>query len=116
VRHVLTLGPVVIDGFLETMNPSEILGSAILQGKVPVVSHRVTEVPKHEAVLGRATTLSWWQAGPKAVVMCPNGHSLFLGETHTIQADGQVMPSLVCGIDGCGFHKFVRLMGWEAGS
>jgi len=116
MRFVFTMAPVVIDGLHESIHPVAALGSAIMQGKVPVVVHPVIEVPRHEAVLGPAKTLSWWSMGQKAVVMCSNGHSLFLGETHTIQADGQVMPSLVCGIEGCGFHKIVRLMGWEAGS
>lgn len=113
MRIVIAMAPVVVEGWQETQNPSEILGTAILQGRVPVMVLPVTEVPKHDAVLGPAKTLSWWSIGQKAIVRCPGGHSLFLGETHKILSDGQVMPSLVCGVEGCGFHEFVRLMGWE---
>jgi hypothetical protein len=30
---------------------------------------------------------------------------------HTIDPDGTVHPSVVCRI--CGFHEFVKLLGWE---
>lgn len=33
-----------------------------------------------------------------------------LDATHAIQADGKVEPSVVC---GCGWHKFVTLIGWN---
>ena len=32
---------------------------------------------------------------------------------HTIRANGEVAPSVICGVDGCGFHRFIALDGWE---
>ena len=32
---------------------------------------------------------------------------------HEVAADGTVSPSLVCPRDGCAFHEYVRLAGWE---
>ena len=49
-----------------------------------------------------------------ALVSCPKcgkGMSLSL---HTIAADGTVSPSLVCPYQ-CGFHDFVKLVGWTGG-
>jgi hypothetical protein len=42
---------------------------------------------------------------------CPGcGKFQSLGD-HTIASDGTVTPSVVCAY-GCGFHDFVRLIGW----
>lgn len=46
-----------------------------------------------------------------ALVCCANGHAAS-PEDHVIAADGIVNPSLVCGVEGCGWHVFVRLEGW----
>jgi hypothetical protein len=32
---------------------------------------------------------------------------------HDIAADGTVTPSLMCPYDGCGWHVFARLEGWQ---
>lgn len=52
---------------------------------------------------------------PSAIVICPNGHNCAIGifgiTRHTIAADGEVNPSVVC--PECDFHEFVRLDGWE---
>ena len=48
-----------------------------------------------------------------ANVACGNGHVCGLS-AHTIAADGTVSPSLVCPVDGCGWHEVVRLEGWAA--
>ncbi len=45
-----------------------------------------------------------------AVVTCPNRHTCYLD--HEILSDGTVRPSLVCPIDGCGFHEHVKLSSW----
>lgn len=44
---------------------------------------------------------------------CPNGHIATLCD-HTIRPNGKVEPSVVCPVDGCGFHAMVVLDGWEA--
>lgn len=40
------------------------------------------------------------------------GHGLAL-EKHAIAEDGTVTPSVVCPIEGCGFHEWVKLEGWS---
>lgn len=58
---------------------------------------------------------SWHRRGHTSLVYvrCPNGHGPF-GLDHDVAKDGKVTPSLVCPIDGCGFHEFGRLEGWSA--
>jgi hypothetical protein len=50
----------------------------------------------------------------KAEVTCSHGHGIAL-RGHTIEADGRVVPSIVCRTPGCDFHEIVRLEGWRAG-
>ena len=50
--------------------------------------------------------------GLTALYTCPNGHGGLIDE-HTIHADGRVEPSVVCTEDGCDFHDYIRLVGWE---
>lgn len=52
---------------------------------------------------GRTTTLRCPECGQPA--------GLF---DHEIKEDGTVHPSVVCPYDGCSFHDYVRLEGWEA--
>lgn len=59
-----------------------------------------------------------WRRGSKAdgtksaTISCPGcGKIASLGD-HTIMAEGDVFPSLVCPFD-CGFHQFVKLEGWK---
>lgn len=33
--------------------------------------------------------------------------------SHTIDSDGIVSPSVVCDVDGCKFHEFIKLGGWR---
>lgn len=45
---------------------------------------------------------------------CSKGHTTRMtSKYHRIADDGTVHPSVVCPIDGCGFHEFVRLVGWD---
>ena len=37
----------------------------------------------------------------------------FAIQTHSIAADGTVSPSVVCTYDGCDFHEFITLEGWD---
>lgn len=48
------------------------------------------------------------------VIVDPNGHFLSIHK-HTILDDGTVQPSVVCPVDGCGFHEFVKLKDWKPG-
>jgi hypothetical protein len=94
---------------------------AVMEGKVaPYVEIKPRTVfPKHtggpSGIPARPGT--WWPAGTAAQVMCPKGHTLFLvPEVHTIRpspAGGEVSPSLVCKADGCSFHDWITLEGWE---
>jgi hypothetical protein len=51
----------------------------------------------------------------KASVTCPNGHGLTL-RGHAISQSGDVSPSVVCPVEGCSFHRFVRLDRWSFGA
>lgn len=48
----------------------------------------------------------------KAHVKCANGHVAGLYD-HIIDANGKVMPSLICPEKGCDWHEHVRLVGWK---
>jgi hypothetical protein len=51
-----------------------------------------------------------------ALCTCPKGHTFRLsGDVHSVAADGKVHPSYVCPAAGCGFHEWVRLVGWDPG-
>lgn len=48
-----------------------------------------------------------------AWIACPTcGQLATLGD-HTIADNGKVTPSLVCPYDGCDFHDYVELEGWD---
>lgn len=52
-------------------------------------------------------------ANDLALCTCSNGHTCRLVSTvHRVADDGTVSPSYVCPVVGCGFHEFVRLVGW----
>lgn len=50
--------------------------------------------------------------GYSASATCVNGHTCTLTE-HEIADDGTVTPSLVCPYEGCTWHEFVKLEGWQ---
>ena len=57
-----------------------------------------------------------WPGGPRdlAAVTCPNGHlSRITGAVHVVDHEGLVFPSFVCRHDGCTFHDYVQLVGWD---
>lgn len=49
----------------------------------------------------------------QVVTRCSNGHIGSLDD-HKISSDGTVSPSVVCQKEGCNFHEFIKLEGWEA--
>lgn len=69
---------------------------------------------------GRPPRLQWKPSHPstiarfKAEVTCSQGHGITLRD-HTIEADGRVVPSIVCKQPRCSYHEVVRLEGWDAG-
>lgn len=44
---------------------------------------------------------------------CPNGH-IYMLRNYQIQANGIVLPMVLCPADGCGFHFFIQLDEWNA--
>ena len=50
-------------------------------------------------------------SGPKATFTDTKGHEGLLTD-HDIAADGTVTPSVVCTEEDCGFHDWVKLVGW----
>jgi len=48
-----------------------------------------------------------------ALLSCSNGHECYLSPIHhQVAADGAVTPSAVCPVKDCGWHQFIRLVGW----
>ena len=61
-------------------------------------------------------TWRFWDSGPRgktAAFVCPICGTLAMLIDHEIAPDGTVTPSVVCPTEGCDFHEFVRLEGWE---
>lgn len=64
-----------------------------------------------------------WIFGPTnqrgAVIFCSYGHGMSIagdppfGSEHRIAPDGSITPSVVCPHDGCDWHVFVKLIGWQ---
>lgn len=52
--------------------------------------------------------------GRTALFCCSNGHIGSLSN-HEIAEDGTVTPSVVCPHEGCNFHEFIKLEGWQDG-
>ena len=48
-----------------------------------------------------------------AIYTCPQGHTASL-EGWAIAEDGTVSPSVDCSPNGCGFHDFIQLIGWDS--
>lgn len=52
----------------------------------------------------------WWRFRTWVVLSCPLcGVAMRLDDTHRIDADGTVTPSVRCGLSRCAFHDAVRL-------
>jgi hypothetical protein len=50
----------------------------------------------------------------RCAVCCPScGHRSSLGHLHEIGVGGMVTPSYVCTHDGCTFHEYVVLDGYD---
>lgn len=93
----------------------------IVEGKVPAQRrHSLIAVPRFDGI-SDPPPFSWKPCHPstmrrfKAQMTCPRGHGLVL-KGHSIDATGQVHPSVVCMADGCDFHEFVRLADWDFGT
>ena len=86
----------------------------LLEGKTGVtVGTQTRTVFDRKTNTGPATPLTWWPMGKMAQIMCPIGHTVtLLSEIHTIRDNGEVTPSVICGVDGCPFHTFIQLDGW----
>lgn len=62
-----------------------------------------------------ARALTWMQTTDGNVaIACGQGHIAFLDPAHQIADDGSITPSLGCPEEGCDWHVFGRLEGWEA--
>jgi hypothetical protein len=70
---------------------------------------------KHDTEGERKGALKWWVVqldGKPAVKMtCGNGHAALLD--HEVDDAGTVSPSVDCPVEGCGFHEFATLEGWQ---
>ncbi len=82
--------------------------------------HRVN-IHRHGEFTDRPPPLHWVPCHPatihrfKATMACPAGHVLTL-RIHSIKSDGSLAPSVVCPVERCTFHEYVRLADWTFGS
>lgn len=55
--------------------------------------------------------------GKKPIICCPTCGGGLLGDDtpHEICENGDVNASVVCRHNGCDFHEFVNLVGWNGG-
>ena len=61
----------------------------------------------------KGTWVPYTRDGKKtARVSCPLCDFVAVLDTHTINEDGVVHPSVVCPVSTCRFHAFVKLGGW----
>lgn len=51
---------------------------------------------------------------PSVSLRCDNGHIAMLAPQHRVHDDGTVWPSVGCSHEGCGWHVWATLEGWEA--
>lgn len=62
---------------------------------------------------------TWWHPGGhrKPVISCPKCGLTSLGDVapHTIEENGDVNASVICGREGCDFHEFIHLLDWHGG-
>jgi hypothetical protein len=88
--------------------------------RIATTRYRLVEVPRFRGA-SNPPPFSWVPCHPstmhrfKAQMKCPRGHGLVL-KGHSIDAGGRVHPSVVCLMEGCDFHEFVRLSEWEFGA
>ena len=54
-------------------------------------------------------------AGRSASFTCPRCGLACSLDGHTIEASGFVRPSVLCPVEGCTFHDWIRLVGWSPG-
>ena len=52
-------------------------------------------------------------SGKTASLSCPGCGEVASLSNHKIDDQGIVTPSLVCPFDGCSFHEWVQLEGWN---
>jgi len=77
------------------------------------------EIPKRRTTAeGRKAPGPWWhplQNGDvlSATIRCPDCQTVVTVTSHSIDAQGVVTPSVVCPMDGCSWHVWVKLAGWQ---
>ena len=48
-----------------------------------------------------------------ALLSCPVCGRVSSLKDHTVEENGEVNPSVVCGYEGCTFHEWVTLIDWQ---
>lgn len=99
----------ILGTFTEAATPIWIqIGIAGKTANTPPVNMNATAIPKRAAV-GQAP--AWFMEAGHVAFVCPRGHSGWM-DNHKIATDGKVTPSVVCAVQGCGFHQYITLTGW----
>ena len=50
---------------------------------------------------------------PQIILVCPNNHHSTLTNSHRIDVNGDVHPSVICRERGCGFHQAITLLSFQ---
>lgn len=99
----------ILGTFTEAATPIWIqIGIAGKTANTPPVNMNAIAIPKR-ATAGQAPAC-FLEAGHVAFV-CPRGHFGWM-DNHKIAADGKVTSSVVCAVQGCGFHRYITLTRW----
>ena len=77
---------------------------------IPRDSTHPSEFPKGA---WRAVKRDGVRAANLSCPLCGFRAGLGHNTNHEIAADGSVSPSVVCDNEGCSFHDFIKLEGWE---
>jgi hypothetical protein len=85
-----------------------------------IIFKKEDDIPTEQNYFKTFLPLTWRRFHGCVVIVCPNEHYLSVWnpaippeKNHTISSDGTVTPSVVCSIEGCGFHDFIKLEGWK---
>ena len=71
---------------------------------------KIARIKNHDDIFRPSDVLCWVRTRDGIWMSCANGHWSGLGNaSHTIAANGNVTPSIVCAHDGCDFHEYGTL-------
>lgn len=86
-----------------------------------IILKKEVDIPTEQNYFKSFMPLTWRHFQGSVVIVCANDHYLSIydpakkpEDCHKITPDGSVSPSVVCPVEGCGFHEMIKLEGWQA--